>query len=280
MPKVFWICLSGVLLAGQYCAAQASRPLPDAHALMAAARAHQKELARIRENYTCTIEHKQEVLDGSGHVSKTETSRMEMFYVSERPITRLLVKDGKPLDANATQKEDNRVAHEIEKATKKQENADENPANMVDLLQILDAAEASNPRRVVKNGRDAIAFDFVGRKQHAHGINEDLARVMQGTVWIDEDARQVMQLDVSFADNFHIGGGLLVDVQKGSHFHFEQGLQNGEIWLPTAFDLQLNARVLLLKKIRAHVTEQLHDYKRFQVDAEQGKQAQAIVNKK
>jgi hypothetical protein len=48
---------------------------------------------------------------------------------------------------------------------------------------------------------------------------------------------------------------------------------NGEVWLPTGAEGTVQARVLLVKSYRRHVTERDYDYKRFHVEAEQGKGA-------
>jgi hypothetical protein len=103
---------------------------------------------------------------------------------------------------------------------------------------------------------------------------------LQGTVWIDEADRQIAHLDVAFDDNFHVGGGIVANIQKGSNFHFDQALVNGEIWLPTGAEGTVQARILLLKGYRQHFTERDYDYKRFHVEAQQGKDAKAVVENK
>jgi hypothetical protein len=65
----------------------------------------------------------------------------------------------------------------------------------------------------------------------------------------------------------------VANVQKGSNFHFDQAQVNGEVWLPTGAEGTVQARVLLVKSYRRHVTERDYDYKRFHVEAEQGKGA-------
>ena len=54
------------------------------------------------------------------------------------------------------------------------------------------------------------------------GMMEDASKKLQGTIWIDEADRQVAHLEVSFDDNFHVAGGPVRDVQKGSSFRFDQ----------------------------------------------------------
>jgi len=75
-------------------------------------------------------------------------------------------------------------------------------------------------------------------------------------------------MDVSFDENFKVGGGLLATVQKGSNFHFEQSPINGELWLPVGADASVQARVLVLKGIRQNFSERNTDFKRFHVEAQ------------
>ena len=135
-------------------------------------------------------------------------------------------------------------------------------------------------RRVLYRGRPAIVFDFIGRKDaKTHGMAEDASKKLQGTIWVDEADRQVAHLDVAFNDNFHIGG-IVASIEKGSNFHFDQEQVNGEIWLPTGAEVTMAARILLMKNLRQHIVARDYDYKRFKVDAEPGKEAQAVVEKK
>jgi hypothetical protein len=87
-------------------------------------------------------------------------------------------------------------------------------------------------------------------------------------------------MEVSFDDNFHVAGGLVANVQKGSNFRFDQAPVNGEIWLPTGGEGTVQLRVLLVKGIRQHFTERDYDFKRFHVETEQGKDAKAVAEKK
>ena len=130
-------------------------------------------------------------------------------------------------------------------------------------------------------GRPTIVFDFIGRKDaKTHGMAEDVSKKLQGTIWIDEADRQVAHLDVSFDDNFHIAGGLVANVQKGSNFHFDQAPVNGEIWLPTGGEGTLAVRLCWSRAFASTFTERDYDYKRFRVETEQGKDAKAVAEKK
>jgi hypothetical protein len=257
----------------------ASQPLPEIRQLMKEVQEHQKQLEKVRENYTYTDAVTIQEMDGNGHVTKTETEELEEFFVNGHQISRKVKKDGKPLEGHDLERETERVTKLVEKATKTPSGQplDGQTITVGRLLEIMDVR---NPRRENYRGRPAVVFDFVGRKDaKTHGLVEDASKKLQGTMWVDEADRQVAHLDVAFDDNFHVAGGIVANIQKGSNFHFDQAKVNGEIWMPTGADVTMLARVLLLKNYRQHITARDYDYKRFRVDAEQGKDAKAVVEK-
>ena len=254
---------------------QGDPPLPDIHQLLREVQDHQKQLDQIRESYTYTSFQTTQDIDPGGQVKKTETEEGEDFFVNGHVIERTVKKNGQPLNDHEQQKETERVTKLVEKAEKTpRDQALEGPTMSVSrLLEIMDVR---NERRESFHGRPAIVFDFIGRKNaKTHGIAEDASKKLQGTVWIDERDRQVAHLEVSFIDNFRIAGGLFANIEKGSNFHFDQALVNGELWLPTGGEGTMQARVLLLKNYRQHFIERDYDYKRFKVDTQLSKDAKA-----
>ena len=96
---------------------------------------------------------------------------------------------------------------------------------------------------------------------------ENALKKLSGTVWIDEDGREVVRMEARFDEAFKVGGGLFASVQKGSSFIFEQALVNNDVWLPTFADVNVAARLLLFKGIREHSAIQFSDYRKFRVDS-------------
>jgi hypothetical protein len=258
----------------------ASTPLPDITQLMREVEAHQKQLEKVRENYTYSSTQTTEDIDANGKVKKTETEEDEDFFVNGHDIERTVKKNGKPLNDHEQQKETERITKLVEKA---QKTPPDKPLEGPDISvsRLLAIMDVRNPRREAYRGRPTIVFDFVGRKDaKTHGIAEDASKKLQGTVWIDEADHEIAHLEVSFNDNFHVAGGLVANIQKGSNFHFDQAPVNGELWLPTGGEGTLQARVLLLKNYRQHYTERDYDYKVFSVNAEQNKDAKAVMGNK
>jgi hypothetical protein len=249
-------------------AAGAERPLPDAATMLREVEAHQKQLDKIRENYTFRSVQTTRQLDSHGNVKKTETEEHEVFFVKGQQVEKLVRKNGKDLSPDQARKEQDRVNKEALKISQPgYSNPDKDEITVARLLQIV---SFSRPRRVVLNGRDTIAFDFAG-DEHAktHGRDEEALKKVSGTIWVDEADREVSRMSATLDENYHIGFGLLASVAKGSNVVFDQALIRNEAWLPTAIALHLQARALLVAGFRADIDIRFDDYRKFQTDAEQ-----------
>jgi hypothetical protein len=267
----------------------ASAPLPDVRQLVHQVEEHQKQLEKVRENYTYTSLQTMEDIGADGQVKKTETEEGEDFFVNGHQIERTVKKDGRPLSAHEEQKETERVTKLVEKAEKiPPDHPLEGPS--ITVSRLLEIMDVRNPRRVMYRGRPSIVFDFIGRKDvHTHGLAEDASKKLEGTMWIDEADRQVAHLEVRFNDNFRVAGGLLATIEKGSSFRFDQApvphpagdaaAAGDRLWMLTGSEATVAARVLLVKGMRQHFTERDYDFKRFQVETVSGKGASVTPGK-
>ncbi len=266
-----WLTALLVLLACVAPAAfGASEPaaLPDAATMLREVEAHQKQLDKVREDYTFRSVQTTRQLDSSGNTKKVETEEHEVFFVNREQVQKLVRKDGKDLTPDQARKEQDRVNKEVLKISKPgYSNPDKDEITVSRLLQIV---AFSRPRRVQLNGRDTIAFDFAG-DPHAktHGRGEDALKKVSGTIWIDEADREVTRMSATLDENYHVGFGLLASVAKGSSVVFDQALIRNEAWLPTAIALHLQARAFLVAGFRAEVDIRFDQYKKFQTDAVQ-----------
>src|ERR1700761_6473196 len=145
--------------------------LPDAATMLREVEAHQKQLDRVREDYTFRSVQTVRQLDSSGNTKKVETEEHEVFFVNRNQVEKLVRKDGKDLTPDQARKEQDRVNKEVLKLSKPgYKDPDKDDITVTRLLQIV---RFFNPRRVSLNGRDTIAYDFTG-DEHAktHGRDE------------------------------------------------------------------------------------------------------------
>jgi hypothetical protein len=94
---------------------------------------------------------------------------------------------------------------------------------------------------------------------------QNAGKKLTGKIWIDESDRQVARLEFEVGENFHIGGGLLANIQKGSAFTLEQSPVGQGLWLETSNEQHVAARLLLVKSFRENVHVKDFDFKRFDV---------------
>jgi hypothetical protein len=268
------------LAMGAYAQTTAQSQVPEIHQLMKEVLEHQRDVDKPMENYAYTSVRVTEDLDSKGKVTKTERNEFEIFFVNGRGIARKVKRNDQPLTESEEKEETERVTKEIEMAQKPELEKPEprKTKSEMSLAEILESVEIGNPRQENYHGRPTYVFDIMGRKDlKAHDMSENVSKKLQGTVWIDVADRVVAHLDVSLNDDYHIGGGLLANIEKGSNFHFEQGPVYGEVWLSTGSDMTIGARLFLVKGVRQHIAERKTDFKRFNVDAQQGKDVKAVV---
>ena len=256
--------LAAVVLLRASAAAQTTSeaPLPDVPTLLHSVEQHQAELDRAREDYTFRQQQLLVLYDKHGKQRNQEEKVSHVFFVHGHTIETLISKDGKPLNADALKKEQDRAAREAVKyAAEPSGNPEKDEVGVTRLLAIT---RFTNPRRVAENGRSLIAVDFTG-DPHAktHGVGENAVKRVHGTVWVDESAREVARLEASFDQPLHLGFGLLATVDRGSHFSFEQALIRNEVWLPTAVHGRFDGKAALFLGFHAELTIHFDDYKKF-----------------
>jgi len=244
-----------------------SSPLPDVPTLIAQCREHQRQIDSVRENYTfheVDIIHE---LNKDGSVKKTRAEEYEVFFVNTHEVRRLTKKDGKPLSADDDNKETGRVMKAVQKAQKTPPGVVPEGNVVVSISRILAMAKVSDPRRQTIDGRSNIAFDFAGDpKAKAHGIAEEAAKRMSGTVWIDEKDRAVRRMSARLDENLRVGFGFF-SIGKGSNLIFDQKLVNNELWLPTGASINAVGHAVGIFGFRANVEISDNDYKRFHAEA-------------
>ncbi len=241
--------------------------IPEPAALVKEIEAHQRRMDELRENYTFHEITITDELDPKGAIKGTESEERDVFFVNGYRIARLIKKNGKELTEGERKSEQDRVTKLIEKDIKEPPGHSFNRrGENAGVSQILPIMKISNPRRVQLNGRSTLAFDFVGDPHtKAHGLAENAAKKIAGTVCIDETDREVARLEARFDETFRIGGGFLASIHKGTSLVFEQSRLDQGLWMPTASEIHLTARELLVKGVRQNIHIKDSDFRRFDI---------------
>ena len=247
--------------------ADQAKAIPDITSLLHQVQVHQRELDKTRENYTYRERVTIRTLDRKGSVKKVEQRESQVFFVNSHQLERLVSKDGQPL----SQQEQNHEAERVEKEVTRAEHTP--PGEMMDdrsqvsVGRLLAIEQFSNPRRLAVDHRSVLAFDFAGdTSANTHGVAESASKHLAGTIWIDEQDRQVRRLQAVLKDTFHLSLGFF-SLSKGSSFSFDQQLVNNELWLPTNASIHVEAHAVAFISYRADIEVIDDNYQRFHSEA-------------
>jgi hypothetical protein len=250
-------------------------PLPDPKSLLSEVEHNEKRMEALQRDYTYHVHTEQQELTKDGGVKKTETEDAESLTLDGVRVNRIVAKNGRPLTPEEQQKESARLDKDVAKAKERRARlqakgaeTDERGEEVLPLSRILELGTFSNPRRVDLNGRPAIVLNYEGNPQaKTHSAFETIMRDVEGTVWVDEADRIMVRAEGHFRDDFKLGGGLMADVHKGSHFSFQATRVGEGVWLPGTIDGEGSVRLLLFAHFNGRVHLTASDYRRFRASA-------------
>lgn len=263
-----------------------NEPLPDIPLLLEEVGKNEDEVDRILEKYTYTETITRREIDSNGQMKVKESEVFELTFYKGNRIRRLVAIGGNPLSARDEAEEQKRVEkrireiekHLAEKAKQSGKEPDFDHGDTGDrrerltIADLLRASKLTSPRRERFRGRDVIVFDFEPLPGYKPQKNyEKVFGKMAGAIWIDPTDKQVARAEARLIEAYKIGGGMLASLKEGANFVLEQDRVNQEIWLPTRAEINVVARVLLVKGFNINETITYGDYKRFNVETEKEK---------
>ncbi len=241
------------------------KPLPPIAALLTSVDRHQHELEKLVEDYACTEIQQQQFLDSKGRVKKQTTSTFHVFYLDGEEVDTLIAKNGKPLSSPEQKKENQRVTKLVEKLQRR-EGKPRKPGATIGISTFLRVSLFSNAHWGVFHGQPVVIFDFKPNPSYKpRNLMERAAHDLVGVAWVDPQRREVVRLQAWLGNSLKLAGGLLATLQKGSEVAFEQAPVAPQLWMPTYADLNLSARVFLVKGMKQRLILHYSDYKRFNV---------------
>ena len=261
-----------------HASATPQRPLPDISALLRDVAKNQQILEELRQLYTCHLSEEQDKVDSHGNVKSRTMKDYDVFYIGDQAALHLLATDGKPLTGSAKKDADDKFNKQFDKLKKKQadlagdpkkqaKKEEEDEARLSDFLR---AELFTHPRRETFRGHQVIAFDVNGNPNYKPKKRIDkIIQKLSGTMWVDEQAREIVRLEARFAESVKVGGGLLASLSKGSNFVFEQEKINDEVWLPSYAEVHASGRIVFVK-LKRNFVDRFTDYRKFRSGAALG----------
>ena len=238
------------------------KPLPLVNDLVTRVRANQEALEQLREKYTHTETIKEYERDNNGKLRELSDTTWEVRFYRGQWIYRLRAKYGLPLSDEEQAKESNRLAKLIADID---DGKRENNQQTLSILEFLETARFTTPRRENYRGRKVFALDIIpDPTSKTTTAKEKLLRLLEGTIRIDEEDLQLTRAELRVTK----GGSVL---RPGTEWIIEHDRINNKIWLPSyREETQVNKMMMMMTRIT--VTKRtFSDYKRFDVDSKEGR---------
>jgi len=230
---------------------------------------------RLRD-YTYIERDEEHKLDGKGDVRSTDVKTYEVMELYGEQVQRLIEKDGKPLDAEDSAKEEKKIQKIVDKRKNESEEARRKRTQK-------EEKDREDGRKFVREVADAYNFHLVGTESlggrdawvidaepqpgyEPHMKEAKFLPKFHGRVWIDKDEAQLAKLDVTCIDTVSLGW-FLARIHRGSRIVVEQTRVNDEVWLPKHFALKVDIRLALLKNFNVEMEQTYRDYKKFRATA-------------
>jgi hypothetical protein len=226
---------------------------------------------RLRD-YTYIERDEEQKLDGKGDVKSIDVNTYEVMELYGEQVQRLIEKDGKPLDAEESAKEEKKIQKIIDKRKNESEADRRKRAEKEEkdreegrkfVHEIADAYDFKLVGTELAGQREAWVIDGEPRPGFVpHMKDSKFLSKLRGRVWIDKDDLQLAKMEVECLDT--ISWGLfLARVHKGTRVMLEQTRVNDEVWLPLHFTAKIDVRVALLKEYNVNLEQTFRDYKKF-----------------
>jgi len=200
-------------------------------------------------------------------VTTIRTYRVLMIEGS--PYERLIAVNDKPLSGDQEREEQRKLQEEISKRRSESPKARakriahynrERNQDHVLMREMGNAFHFELAGETKVNGRDVYVIRATPRPGY-EPINRE-AKVltgMRGTMWIDKETFQWVKVEAEVFRPVKFGL-FIAKVGPGTRFLLEQGPVRGDLWLPTHFQMQVNASVLWTKR-KTETDQTFRDYK-------------------
>jgi hypothetical protein len=113
----------------------------------------------------------------------------------------------------------------------------------------------------MRNGRDTAKIHLEPDPNYkAHTRTTEFLKHANATLWVDENAQQVVRIEADVVTDVAIGG-ILAKVYRGGHIVLEQSEIEPGVWLPTYYQADFTGRKLFLL-FEVHEKTETSKYKR------------------
>jgi hypothetical protein len=235
-----------VVLAVAAVAAPAGQPapLPDPEAFFAATRDNLARAGQLQDRFAYKERRTELHMNPFGRLGTGGVRVQQVTPLPGQPGVferRLLERDGKPVPDSKPERFERR----------------RRPQGRSSIDDAASALTFTIDRRERIDGRDVIVVRFAPKPGAKPQTREGrLATVLEGAVWIDEAAHEVMRAEATAIDDVSYGFGMIAKLKKGASMSLTRAPVASQIWLPTSVRFSGEGTAMLFRKLTVkHVIE-------------------------
>jgi hypothetical protein len=224
-----------------------SRPLPDQDPFFAET---QKNLARSNQvQYQYGYKERRTELH-MNPFGRLGTGEIRLYEVTPGPtervyFRRLLERGGEPVPGSRPERQERR------------------PTTGRSLNDVVATLRFTLAGRGTLNGRDTIVVKFEPRPDARPQTRQgSIAKMMKGTIWVDEGAREVVRAEATAIDSVSFGGGFIARLNKGATVALTRERIDEDLWLPTSIRMKGEGRALLVRRMTIDYVIEWFDYRK------------------
>jgi hypothetical protein len=226
-------------------------PLPEVEPFFAAVRENLARAQRDQDRFAYKERRTEFHMNPFGRLG---TGGTRVYEVVPGPddttfTRRLIERDGMP------------VAGEIERRQRSRNRADR-PSGRRGVDDVVATLDFRMDRREDRDGRSMIAITFAPKPDARPRTREGrMARVFAGTIWVDEQAREVESVEATAIDDMTVGFGVVARLNEGTKASLTRRAVADGLWLPTSIRLTGQGRAMLFRKLNVDYAIEWFDYR-------------------
>ena len=227
-------------------AAQSAPPLPDEASFFAETQQNLTRSNQIQYRYAYKERRTEIHMNPFGRMG---TGEVRLYEVTPGPSDRvyfrqLLERAGKPVTDSTPERQERR------------------PTTGRSLADVVATLKFSLARREMVNGRSTILVNFEPRPGADPQTRQgSIAKVLKGTIWVDEATREVVRAEATAIDSVSFGAGFVARLNEGATVSLTRERVDDGVWLPTSIRMKGNGRALLLRRMNIDYSIEWFDYR-------------------
>jgi len=275
-PAALWLLASGCLPAAQSPAPPAGPALTDSELREIVKKSADEDTLNFEpsRNYVYVEDKETRLVNVQGKVTQSNSETHERMVLYGEPYERLIRKDGKPLSAKQERAEQEKLDRETNKrkqepaATRRKRLETERQKSLTCNAEFVDGFQFHLLGVESVGGRPAWKVEadpIPGGSPRCGGMK--MAKRFRLTIWIDREENQWSRIEADNVEPVTMAAILVRAPAGAAHLTFDLTRRDDGAWLPARLEVRLDAKVMLMAKVRMEIVTSYGSYRKFQSES-------------